>query len=134
MGCVLPRRIISFSGVILSRIFNREKVSSVIRMFACSSFVMPSTRDAVLTVSPIIVYSILRVEPMFPTTASPEWIPIPIRKGTSSISSLLSTSSIDTISIAECTADSACSTRTMGAPKKGEDSIPDVFIECAFIF
>ena len=42
-------------------------------------FVIPSRREAVLTVSPIVVYSMRRSEPMLPVMIEPLFRPIPIR-------------------------------------------------------
>ena len=45
-----------------------------------SCFVSDSIREAVLTVSPIAVYSSRRSEPMLPDISGPLIIPTPIRK------------------------------------------------------
>ena len=43
--------------------------------------VIPSSRAAVFTVSPIAVYSSRRSEPTLPAITGPELSPIPMRKG-----------------------------------------------------
>ena len=55
--------------------------SSVTSICEPSSLFSASTREATFTTSPMTVYSLRRTEPMLPTTAGPEWMPMPRRVG-----------------------------------------------------
>ena len=83
-------------------------------------FVSPSMREAVFTVSPMMVYSRRRSEPTFPATNAPLWMPIPIRKPSPSPCSrryaLKRGSRVVIISFAVATARSAWSGCSIGAP------------------
>ena len=59
---------------------SRERVESATNSWWGVPFVMPSSRAAVLVVSPIAVYSTRRSEPTLPDITRPLLSPIPMRK------------------------------------------------------
>ena len=97
------------------------RVDSATNSWCSVPLVIPSTRDAVFTVSPIVVYSIRRTEPTWPDITSPLLRPIPIRnpspRPASRIHSQKAGRRTSSMSRAASSARSAWSGCSIGAPK-----------------